>query len=213
MVGAYYPWLDHKWGGFVTSVPIKNPLISDVFSQFYLWKQIIINSIKNLSFPFWNIYSYSGYPLYANFHSGSLNPFNLLLLVFGNQTGWSFFVISQFFFSSITFYLFLKQLYPKKKLPCLAGSIVYSYSGFMVTWSQFVTAGFAMVWLPLVFLNIEKFFETKRYKYLIYIPILYFLIMTSGHLQALAYSYIISGLYFVYKLLQNKKIDKKKIIN
>lgn len=213
LVGAYYPWLDHKWGGFVTSVPIKNPLISDVFSQFYLWKQIIINSIKNLSFPFWNIYSYSGYPLYANFHSGSLNPFNLLLLVFGNQTGWSFFVISQFFFSSITFYLFLKQLYPKKKLPCLAGSIVYSYSGFMVTWSQFVTAGFAMVWLPLVFLNIEKFFETKRYKYLIYIPILYFLIMTSGHLQALAYSYIISGLYFVYKLLQNKKIDKKKIIN
>ena len=47
LVGAYYPWLDHKWGGFVTSVPIKNPLISDVFSQFYLWKQIIINSIKN----------------------------------------------------------------------------------------------------------------------------------------------------------------------
>lgn len=212
LVGAYYPWLDYKWSGFQTSVPIKNPLITDVFSQFFIWKKIIIDSFKNLQFPLWNIYSYSGYPLFANFHSGVLNPFNLLMLFFKYQLGWTFLIASQFFFSFITIYFFLKQLYPNKTIACLIGSIVYSFSGFMITWSQFATAGFAMVWLPLIFLSLEKFFITNKYKYLLYLPILYFLVMTSGHLQALVYSYIFSGLYFIYKLLLNKDSSVKKII-
>ena len=208
LVGAYYPWLDYKWGSFVTSVPIKNPLISDVFSQFFIWKKIIADSIKNLQFPFWNIYSYSGYPLYANFHSGVLNPFNLLMVFFSQSCGWTLLVISQFLFSGLTMYLFLKKIYSKSLYAPLAGSITYAFSGFMITWSQFVTAGFAMIWLPLIFLNIENYFDTKKVKYILYLSILYFLTMTSGHIQALIYTFIISFCYFIYKYLKNNSTQK-----
>lgn len=30
LVGAYYPWLEYKWG-YEVGVPIKNQLISDIF--------------------------------------------------------------------------------------------------------------------------------------------------------------------------------------
>ena len=208
LVGAYFPWMDHKWGGFITDVPIKNPLISDVFSQFFIWKKIIVESFKNFQFPFWNIYSYSGYPLFANFHSGVLNPFNLLMLAFGIKNGWTLLVISQFLFSSLTMYLFLKRIYPNHKFASLSGSITYSFSGFMITWSQFVTAGFALIWLPLIFLCIEIFFDSKKIKYILYLPILYFLMMTSGHLQALVYGFVISGCYFIYKYFKQKSVPK-----
>lgn len=208
LVGAYFPWMDHRWGGFVTDVPIKNPLISDVFSQFFVWKKIIINSFKSLRFPLWNIYSYSGYPLFANFHSGVLNPFNLLMLFFGDANGWTLLVISQFLFSCFTMNLFLKKIYPNSFFATLAGTITYAFSGFMITWSQFVTAGFAMIWLPLIFLCIENFFKTKKIKHILYLSILYFLMMTSGHLQALVYGLIISGIYFIYKYFNQKSFKK-----
>jgi hypothetical protein len=203
LVGAYYPWLDYKWGGFVTNVPVKNPLITDVFSQFYLWKKMATASFKNFQFPFWNIYSYSGYPLYANFHSGVLNPFNLLILIFGDSYGWALLIMSQFLFCFYTMYLFLNKVHPNNLFAPIIGSITYAFSGFMITWSQFVTAGFAMIWLPLIFLNIDNFFNTKKIKYILFLPILYFLMMASGHLQAMVYGLVISACYFLYKNIQN----------
>ncbi len=211
LVGAYYLWLDHKWGSFVTSVPIKNPEITDTFSQIYLWKNLVAESIKSLKLPLWNQYSLSGYPLLANFQSAFLNPFNILMIVFGPINGWGLMVYSQFLFSSITMYVFLKRIY-KKNFPALAGATVYAYSGFMFAWSQFATAGFAMIWLPIIFLNIFEYFKNKKVKNLLYLAPLYFLLMTAGHFQALVYGFIFSGLYFVSKYLSQNCKNIKSIL-
>jgi len=211
LVGAYYPWLDHKWGGFVTSVPVKNPEITDVFSQIYLWKNLIIDSFKSFQFPLWNQFSYSGYPLLANFQSGVFNPFNILMLFFGPIYGWTLIIFCQFFFSAITMYLYLEETY-KNKLSSIIGAITYGFSGFAIVWSQFATAGFALIWLPLIFLCIKKFFKTNKFKYLLYLSPLYFLLMTSGHFQALVYGCLFSGFYFIWKLINNSNNNKNIII-
>lgn len=211
LVGAYYPWLDHKWGGFVTSVPVKNPEITDVFSQIFLWKKLIINSLKSNNIPLWNQFSYSGYPLLANFQSGVFNPFNILMTIFGSIYGWAFIIFCQFFLSTLNMYLYLKELY-KDKTSSIIGAVSYGFSGFAIVWSQFATAGFAMIWLPLIFLNIERFFKTNNLKYLFFLSPLYFLLMTSGHFQALIYGCLFSGFYFLWKLINNSKKTKTKII-
>ncbi len=77
LVGAYYPWLDYKWG-FPAGVPVKNSLLSDSFSQFLPWKYLVIDQFKNGQFPLWNNYAYSGYPLLANYASSPFQPFHLL---------------------------------------------------------------------------------------------------------------------------------------
>jgi hypothetical protein len=211
LVGAYYPWLDYKWGGFVTSVPIKNPEITDVFSQIYLWKNLIIDSLKSFQLPLWNQFSYSGYPLLANFQSGVFNPLNILMLIFNPLTGWSLLIFSQFVLSSIFMYLFLLKIH-KNIYSSIVGALVYSFSGFLTIWSQFATAGFAMIWLPLIFLSIYNYFETKKIIFLLYLSPLYFLLMTSGHFQALIFGCLFSGFYFLWKLYISKNIKPVSLL-
>jgi len=207
LVGAYYPWLDYKWG-YEVGVPIKNPLISDIFSQTFIWKSLIIESYKNLQWPLWNPYEYSGIPLLANFQSGSLNPFNLLMLL-GEINGWTLMIIAQSLGSIIAFYLFLRSLKITQGASVL-GSISYTFSTFAMTWSQFANLGFAMIWLPLILLVINKYFEKGNHKYLLIIVPLVFLSMSAGHLQAFIFTIVIYNLFFIFKMLEYRRKDKTK---
>ena len=203
LVGAYFPWLDYKWG-WVVGVPIKNPLLSDVFSQFFIWKSLIAESFKALQWPLWNPYMYSGYPLLANFHSGALNPFNSLMAIFGDIPGWKLMIISQSVGAVLAMYLFLKSLRLSSQASGL-GALVYTFSSFAITWSQFVTLGFAMIWLPLILLCINKYFEKKNNLYLLLFVPLIFLLMSSGHFQAFIFSILLINAYFVFKLFGTNK--------
>ncbi|HSV94394.1 MAG TPA: YfhO family protein [Spirochaetia bacterium] len=202
LVGAYLPWLDSKWG-FPTGVPVKNPLISDVFSQFYIWKSLISEGWRHVQIPLWNPYSYSGYPMLANFHSGVFYPLNLIYMLLGDIRGWSFLVIFPSLASAVTMYLFLKQI-KVNKIGAVIGSIIYAYSGFAISWAQFITAAQAMVWMPLVLSVLEKYFESKRVWLLYWLPFIFFLLITSGHFQIMVYVSILTVVYFVWKWLEKK---------
>jgi len=199
LLGAYYPWLDYSWG-YPVSMPIKNPLISDVFSYNYPVKSLIAESIKNGQVPLWNPYSFSGYPLLATFGSGVFNPFNLLMVVFGDQSGWLLMLISECFFSMLFMYLFLKDT-SKNIYANFIGAILYALNAFALSWSQFMSASFALIYLPLILLLIRK------EKYLL-LPFVYFLLMSSGHTQALYYGFAFSCVYFLYLNWQKFKTSK-----
>lgn len=207
LVGAYFPWLHEKWGT-TAGVPIRNPLISDVFSQFFIWKSLIADSYRNLGFPLWNPYSYFGYPLLANFHSGALNPANILFILFGDIRGWSLYVIFQRILAGFSMFLFLKEI-RKKQGPALIGALAYSMSPLMTTWSQFGTLGYSMAWLPLMFFSIHKANFSNKVNYLLLIPVLVFLLVTAGQFQALFFGLFLSCLYFLYTF--NRKHSVKRI--
>ena len=190
LVGAYYPWLER--------IPIKNILISDIFSQFLIWKSLIAESFRNGSWPLWNPYSYAGYPLLANFNSGALNPFNLLMVLFGDKTGWNLLVMSQTFLTFISFYIFIRATKLSNKA-AIVGSLIYSLSGFSITWLMFVNAGYAFTWIALMFFCLEKFLETRKIKFLWFISPLVFLLISAGHFQAVVYGLILFGCYSLYR--------------
>jgi hypothetical protein len=204
LVGAYYPWLDYKWGWLV-GVPIKNPLVSDVFSQIYLWKTLVADAYRHWTWPLWNPYSYSGYPLLANFHSGALYPFNALFLLLGNINGWSTYIIWGTLGSLITMYLFLRTL-RYSTAPALIGAVSYSFSGFAVIWSQFAAGSQTLIWIPAIFTLIEKYFQTKNSLYLMLISPVTFLLITGGHFQTIVYSLVFIIGYFLWKLVSTKSI-------
>jgi len=204
MVGAYLPWLENKWG-FPTGVPVKNPLISDIFSQFYMWRSLVSEGWRHLQIPLWNPYSYSGYPLLATFHSGVFYPLNLIHLLLGDVRGWSFLVVFPSLASAVTMYFFLRQI-RLKKLGAVIGSIIYAYSGFAISWAQFITAAQAMIWVPLVFIVLEKYFESKKVFLLYWLPFIFFLLITSGHFQIMAYISVLTVVYFAWKWMEEKNI-------
>ncbi len=205
MVGAYLPWLEDKWG-FPTGVPVKNPLISDIFSQFYMWKSLIAESWRHLQIPLWNPYSYSGYPLLANFHSGVFYPFTLIYMLLGDIQGWSFLVVLPSFACAVTMYWYLRQI-KLNKIGAVSGAIIYSFSGFAISWAQFVTAAHAMIWMPLIFILFEKYFESRKVYLLYFLPFIFFLLITSGHFQIMVYITLMTIAYFVWKWLPAKKIQ------
>ncbi len=202
MVGAYLPWLENKWG-YPAGVYIKNPLISDIFSQFYMWKSLIGEGWRNMQIPLWNPYSYSGYPMLANFHSGVFYPLNLLHVFFGDIWGWSLMVIFPSVASAFTMFLFLRTI-KINKIGSILGGIIYAYSGFAISWAQFVTADQAMIWMPLIFIILEKYFETQKSYFVYWLPIIFFLLITSGHFQIMVYVTVLTTIYFLWKWLETR---------
>jgi len=202
LTGAYFPWLEYKYG-YQVGVPVKNGLISDVFSQYYVWKNLIAASYSNLAIPLWNPYSYSGYPLLANFHSGALYIFNLLFIPFKFSTGWNLFIISGILGSALSMFLLLKT-FKYGSFPSLIGSLAYAFSGYSIVWMQFATVGHALIWLPLLLLAVEKYFQAKNVRWLLLISPLLFLLTTAGHFQIMVYGYVICGAYFLFKYFSSR---------
>jgi len=206
MIGAYFPWLEYKWGNAV-GVVIKNTLISDIFSQFYLWKNESASSLANGIWPLWNPYSYSGLPLLATFNYGILNPLNMLIALLGKNTGWSYIVIFQTFGSAISMYFFLKSL-KKQTASSLIGAVVYSFGGFAMVRSQFVNVGYAYVYLPAALMLIEYTSRDKNGNRLAFLSPLIFLIATAGHFQSMVYSGVLIASYYVYRIgIKSKKCN------
>jgi len=205
MVGAYLPWLESKWGT-TTGVAFKaNSSTPDVYSQFYLWKSLIAESFRQLQLPFWNPYSYSGYPLLANFHSGALNPFNLLMVFLGDINGWSMMIVLGSLGCFVSMYLLIREL-KLSKWSAIIGAFVYAFSGFSISWSVFINAADALVWLPLMILVIHRYFERNDKRVLYSLPIWFFLFFTAGHFQIGVYGVALMVFYTLFKILQKKNI-------
>lgn len=199
LVGAYFPWLDYKWG-YAVGVPVKNALLSDSFSQFFLWKHLAVDFVKQGIVPLWNPYSYSGTPFLATYHSAVLLPFNLLLL-FPKYFGWGLYIFGQTFLAAVGMYLLL-GVYIKNSAAKLAGSLVFALSGLMTTWLELGTGVYAAAMLPWIFYSLISFFNRKNIFYLFLFTLSFICLYLAGHAQLTVYSTI---LFFIFLLFQLKK--------
>src|SRR3989344_1083111 len=204
LVGAYYPWLDYKWG-YEVGVPVKNPPISDVFSQFFLWKYLSLDLIKSGEWPLWNPYSFSGTPLLATYHSATLLPFNILLFL-PKYMGWGMYIFGQTLVAALGIY-FLLGKYVKTEAPKIAGSLVFSLSGLMATWVEFGTGVWATAVLPWVFLFLTKYWETRKIRFLSLLTFSFVCLFLAGHTQLTLYSSLLFFLFCVYQIF-TKQIKK-----
>lgn len=187
LVASYSPWFDYY------KIPVQNPLISDVFSQFFLWKYLAIDSFKNFQWPLWNPYSFAGTPLLATYHSATLYPLNVLLLL-PKVIGWGLFIFSQTLIASVTMFLFLGLL-TKSSLAKLTGSIMFALGGLMTTWLELGTAVQAMAWLPLALYAVKKFAIQAKFRFILILIISLFLIILAGNAQVTTYSLLIVTSY------------------
>lgn len=205
VIGAYFPWLDYKWG-FAVGVPVKNALISDVFSQFFVWKYLIVDIFKMGQIPLWNIYSLSGTPLLATFHSAVFNPFNIFLFLPGSY-GWGLFISAQTFSAILGMFLLL-GFHVKNLWARIFGSIVFSLSGLMTTWTEFGTGVYAASMLPWIFLFLEKYFSTKKMRYLFLMSFSFVILFLSGHAQLTLYSTVLVTIFLGIKFLNEKNFKQ-----
>lgn len=197
LVASYSPWLDYY------KLPVQNPLISDVFSQFFLWKYLSIESWKSFQWPLWNPYSFSGTPLLATYHSAVLYPLNFLLFL-PKYFGWGIYILSQTAISLIAMYLLL-YYWTKSTLSATFGSVILAFGGLMTTWLELGTAGHAMAWLPMTFLAIELYIQKLKIRYLILLTASLSFLILAGHAQITTFSFVLIFLFSLFR------VDKKNL--
>lgn len=209
LVGAYFPWLDFKWG-FVVGVPVKNALLSDSFSHFFIYKHLVADLVKEGIMPLWNKYSLSGTPLLATYHTNPFFPANLLLLL-PKFTGWNLFIFSSTLCACLSMYLFLNKKISNIYIKVIA-SLVYAFSGPMTTWSEFGTAVWAAAIIPLILYLIEEIVIFQRkYAYSLF-SISVALLLFAGHLQIDTYAMVIIPSYVLYLTFSHQTKNKLSIL-
>lgn len=209
LVGVYYPWLDYKWGT-ITGVPVKNPIISDVFSQFFPWKELIVDIFRQKEIPLWNQYSFSGTPILENYHSGVFFPGNIFLFISQNY-GWALFIFFQTFFAAVGMFLFLKN-HCKRPLVRVISALIFCFSGLMTTWTEFGTGTWAAAMIPWVLFFIDKYFLNKKVSNLILSCSFLTSLYLAGNAQITLFGSLIIGAYTIKVYLSQKTRNFKNFV-
>ncbi len=200
-VNFFSPW--NTYPGF--SSPVKNNAMPDVISQIVPWKTFTIDVFKNFQVPLWNPYSFSGTPHLANYQSAVLSPFNLIFFILPFIDGWSLLVLLQPLLAGLFMYLCLRSFKISKEASVL-GSLSFMLCGFIVTWMAYATLAYAIIFLPLSIYAIEKYYKTRKNRFLVLFSFTLPLSFFSGHFQISIYFFIFLISYLLYKLYEDKNL-------
>lgn len=198
LIGEYGPWKTYSYLGYVPGSFPNKAQYFDVLRQLYPWKTLVVDSIKNGIFPLWNPYNFSGTPLFANFQSAVLYPFNFLYFFFPQILAWSILVFLQPLFACIWTYLYARKI-GLQIWGALFAAVSFGFSSFFSVWLEYNTMGHVISFLPLALFSIEKFLSEKKIRYLFLC--IFSLVSSSlgGHIQLYAYLFFFVGIYIFFR--------------
>ncbi len=169
-------------------------------------RQLITNLIKDGQFPFWNKYIFAGFPILAEPASHLFYPiiliFNLIMNpVLANNLS----LLLHYSLAGIFMYLFLKS-YKLDEISAFTGSLIFMFSGMMISYRSFAFFLYTYIWLPLILLFLNRFKETRKIKYLFLSSLFLLISFTGGFLQVFVYNCIIIFFYVIfYTFFYSKK--------
>lgn len=203
LVGAYYPWLNSKWG-YMVGVPVKNSVVTDVISQLYPWLHLAKQQILSGHLPLWNPTSFLGYPYFANYHSSFFYPTNIILLFGSLPYMRTIQLMIQQFLSLSFMFLYLRSIKISKH-SAIFGAFVFVSSGLMMTDFEFASGSKALTWLPACLWLINKYKTTHKPTCLAGLSFSYAILLLSGHFQVSLYASIIILIATLYVARKERK--------
>lgn len=210
LVGLYHPYRDLYSENYPNGMPFKNFLITDPVRQTYVWKELAISLFKTGVMPSWNPYEMSGAPLAANFQSAIFYPLNVILFIAPFSLSWTVFIVLQTVLLLVFTYLYLRNL-KISVWPSVIASLSFALSGVAIVWVEWGNLVSTFLWLPLIFLSIDKIFSTKQIKWYGLLVLSLLFSVFAGHIQFFFYVSLFSFAYFMYRLFQ-KGLDGKKAL-
>ena len=109
--------------------------------------------------------------------------------------------------SSLTFTIYLIQSFKKKDINVIMFSLCYSFMAYNINFQLNIMWLDGVVLLPLVILGVDKLINENKCK--LYVISLFIAIVSNYYIGYMIC--IFSGLYFIYKLISNNKVELKKL--
>ena len=199
LVSEYSPWKSYSFLGYNPGSYPNKAQYFDTLRQIYPWKTFSVNSFKDMSFPLWNPYNFSGSPLLANFQSAVFYPFNFVYLLLPQIWAWSALVVLQPFLALLFTFFYTREIGVSRLGSTFAG-ISFAFSSFMTVWLEYNTIGHVILWLPLILLSLEKLFDKKTSIWSLILVISLSSSLFAGHIQIFAYLFIFALIYSFARL-------------
>lgn len=205
LVSFYFPWYSGGWQGYNPWTTHKEMIGADSIRQIYLWKEFAMDQFKNLQFPLWNPYTFSGQPLLANFQSAVFYPLNFIYFLTDYKTAWIFLIITQPFLGGLFMFMATRS-FRVSQIASLFAATAFMFSSYLTTWMENGNISHSYIWLPLVVYSANKYFEDTKTRYLLILILSLTFSILGGHPQTAIYIYLFSSLYWFYKIWQQKKL-------
>ena len=198
LVGLYHPYRDAYADKYPAGIPYKNFLLTDPVLQQIPWKYFAINKLKQGRIPWWNPYTHAGMPLLANFQAGVFYPLNFIFWLFDFLLAWTIYIVVQPFLGALFLYIFLRH-HRLHSLSAAFSCLAWVMGGFFLAWLEWGNLGHTLIWLPISLWAIDKFSETKKFRFLFLNSLFLSLSFFAGHLQLVFYIVLANLAYALYR--------------
>ena len=155
LLSEYNPWRQYSFSGYVPGTMPNKAQYFDAIVEFFPWRSLVTDMLRNGQIPLWNPYNFSGTPLLANYQSAVFYPLSILYLFVKQSVSWSVLVFLQPLLASFFTYLYLRKI----RIGVwggILGSIAFAYSSYMTRWLEYNSVGHTILWLPMALYAIES---------------------------------------------------------
>lgn len=173
-------------------------LQADGVLQFYVWRDLVLESWSQFQLPFWNPYQLAGTPLMANSQSGALYPPHILLGVLHVPTPIAVIILAWFHLAlaGLGAFRLVRSLGGNDMGALLAGSS-FMLSPFLVGWTVLSSVPSTVAWIPWALALLTESMRGHLRRFLC-LGFTVGMMGLAGHLQFLAYgllSLLVWGLW------------------
>ena len=175
-----------------------NALTWDAMAQYLPWRAFAHRWLAQGVIPLWNPHQFCGTPFVANGQSALFYPLNLIFWLFDPARAFGWAMALHFALAGLFAFAFLRTL-GLGRFGALLGGVAFQFCGFFITWAELPTLVNAGIWLPLVLLCIERFFQSHRMRYALAGGGAIGVALLAGHPQMAFYLLLGAGTYFVFR--------------
>ena len=199
MLLLYEPWRSELPGA--KAFPIWNEKTADPLRDIYSVALYIKETWRQGQIPFWYPYAGLGLPILARAMNQVLYPINNILwqlMAVPESFGWSA-VLHLFLASCFTFF-YVREL-QVGHFGSLIAAIAFTYSSTLMTWLGLPFIFNSMIWLPLIFLGLERAIVRQDWRWGLLGVLGLALQILAGSLQLVSYGLTALGLYALIRFV------------
>lgn len=188
---------------------LSGTIWNDFVEQYLPYRMFATRALKAFTFPFWNPYSFSGMPFFADLQTAVLYPFNLLLALLSSKNGtnaviFEYQIIFHIFLAGVFTYL-LARNFQRSVFASIAAAITFMFSGFATTHIFHISIIHSLPWLPLSLLLLRKTLKQNSLLYAALCGLSLSFLSLAGHPQMILYTHYMLGAYLLYHLYEIRK--------
>jgi len=163
--------------------PNQNLLLSDPFYQYYPFRNLIAESLREGKFILWNPYIFGGHPMMGDLLAQTFYPPNILgALLFPLARAWVFLIWGHMGMTGVLMYGYLRSM-SLKPTSALLGAIAWMLNAVTIVWLETPHFLSTIAWLPGIFWSLNVGKKHRRWSAIAGAGVMYGALVLAGQVQ------------------------------